>query len=407
MAEGFIAERLDDFTHLLEYYNSLDYTIKGWQMGHLQLSKLRPQSRGENQIRIAADAMNSILERFEGRSFIMPRGDIVLLVKGAPQSDVQKQVTRLRYLFNDDPLFAGATESDSSRFVQFFDLITEHRVAAGRARQLFNQAERDFRSISDSIKRRETGEKSPLQPRHLSEIESALEKADLSDLIRSQPIVLLQPGKGARPVFNELHVGIADLNSRLMPSVEFTSNRWLFQYLTSLLDRRVLAFLARATQPQFSRAFSLNINVASLLTPEFQAFDRRIPPESKKTILFELQAIDVYADMGAFVFARDTLQERGYRFCLDGLTHLTLPLVDRRALKIDLLKVNWSREMLDENAAAMAQAMREYVEYAGPSRVIFARCDTQESIKMGRQMGLALFQGRFLDAVLAGEAQLG
>lgn len=407
MAEGFIAERLDDFTHVLEYYNSLDYTHKGWQMVHLQLSKLRPQSRGENQIRIAASAMDSILERYEGRCFVMPRGDIVLLVKDTPVSEVQKQVTRLRYLFNDDPLFAGANESDSSRFVQFFDMITEHRVAATRVRQLFNQAERDFRAISDAIKRRETGEKSPLQPRHLSEIESALEKADLSDLVRSQPIVLFQPGKGARPVFNELHVGIADLNNRLMPSVEFTSNRWLFQYLTSLLDRRVLAFLARATQPQFSRAFSLNINVASLLTPEFQAFDRRIPPEAKKTILFELQAIDIYSDMGAFVFARDTLQERGYRFCLDGLTHLTLPLVDRRALKIDLLKVNWSREMLDENTAAMASAMREYVEYAGPSRVIFARCDTRESIAMGRQMGLALFQGRFLDSVLAGEASIG
>lgn len=60
--------------------------------------------------------------------------------------------------------------------------------------------------------------------------------------------------------------------------------------------------------------------------------------------------------------------------------------------------------MVDEDANAMASAMRQYVEYAGPSRVIFARCDTPESITMGRQMGLALFQGRYLDSVLAGEA---
>ena len=406
MADGYIAERLEDFAELLEYYNGLDYSVKGWQMVHLQLSKLRPQSRGENQLRIAVDAMDQVISTYDGRSFVMPRGDIILLVYETPRHVLQKPITRLRYLFNDDPLFAGATETDASRFVQFFDLITEHRVAATRVRQLFNQAERDHKAITEAIRRRDTGDRTPLQPRHLSEVESALEKADLSDLIRSQPIVLLQPQKGARPVFNELFVAIADLNMRLMPAVEFTSNRWLFQYLTGLLDRRVLTFLAKATLPQYQRAFSLNINVSSLLTPEFQAFDKKLAPEAKKSILFELQAIDVYADMGAFVFIRDTLQERGYRFCLDGLNHLTLPLVDRRALKIDLLKVNWSREMVDEDAKAMAKAMREYVEYAGPSRVIFARCDTPESIMMGRQMGLALFQGRYLDSVLAGEANV-
>jgi hypothetical protein len=46
---------------------------------------------------------------------------------------------------------------------------------------------------------------------------------------------------------------------------------------------------------------------------------------TRGTVIFELQTIDIFSDLGAYIFARDFVKERGYRVCLDGVTDLTCP----------------------------------------------------------------------------------
>ncbi len=59
-------------------------------------------------------------------------------------------------------------------------------------------------------------------------------------------------------------------------------------------------------------------------------------------MIIELQLIDIYAELGAYLFIREFVRERGYLVCIDGLHYLHLPLIDRKRLGADLVKVIWT-----------------------------------------------------------------
>jgi EAL domain-containing protein (putative c-di-GMP-specific phosphodiesterase class I) len=145
---------------------------------------------------------------------------------------------------------------------------------------------------------------------------------------------------------------------------------------------------------------SINLNIATLLSPEFLVFDDNLKAGMRGTIVLELQKIDIYADLGAYLFARDFAHDRGYRICIDGLNHLTLPFVDRERLGADLVKLNWDPEMSHPPHVA---ALRAAVERASPSRVVLCRCESRQAIDFGQSLGVSLFQGRFVEALLTEE----
>ena len=125
--------------------------------------------------------------------------------------------------------------------------------------------------------------------------------------------------------------GIADVN--------LAANRWLFQHLTETLDLRVLKLLTQADDRDLHSSFSVNLNVSTLLSREFTEFDTSLRTGGRGTIVLELQLIDIYSDVANYMFARDFVRERGYRICGDGVTHQSLPLIDRQALGADLIKL--------------------------------------------------------------------
>ncbi len=69
--------------------------------------------------------------------------------------------------------------------------------------------------------------------------------------------------------------------------------------------------------------------------------------------------------MNAYLFARDFVRERGYRLCLDGLSHLSVGLADRAKLGVDLLKIIWNADMLDDPTGKRHDELREFVTALG------------------------------------------
>ena len=145
--------------------------------------------------------------------------------------------------------------------------------------------------------------------------------------------------------------GIVHFNRQLaqqvLPDVNLAANRWLFQHLTKTLDLRVLKLLTQADNRELHSSFSVNLNVGTLLSREFAEFDTSLRTGERGTIVIELQLIDIYSDVANYMFARDFVLERGYRVCIDGVTHQSLPLVDRQALGADLVKLAWLPELSD------------------------------------------------------------
>lgn len=392
----------DQEAYLLALIEGLGERRQERRATQIHLSRLRPHNRRDHHLRIAEMTFTSLVRRFEGQIFRMTNGDLVFICKDAGRGDIETVVDKLRYLFAEDPLTSAETDATSGAFFTWYDLGTDYEAFYTAVRRLLDEAAVVRESAATTA-----GKLKPLDPKTLGLVEGALSNADVSTLLRRQPICAVMPGLDApKPVLTELYVSIADLQQMIAPTIDLFSDRWLFQYLTQILDRRVLAYLSRARRTEFKERISINLNMATLLSPEFIAFDAELSRAECGTVAIELQSFDIIADMGAFHFICEFMRERGYRLCFDGITHLTLQFVDRQRLGLDLLKVYWSPDMADYLNSGRHAEMKQLVTRAGEGRIILCRCDTDEAIEVGQSLGISLFQGRHVDAMLAGRAPM-
>lgn len=396
VADGNSAARLPSQEKLLlEYAEKAKRSPQQRGAVHLHLSRLRIQNRRDHHLRIATEVFESKVRDLNGQIFALAGGDLVFAWKGINLDEIDAAADHVRHLFTDDPLL-NIDESETQKFCTWFDLERDFAAFhATTAEILANyEKEQQFHSDKSAPRRR------PLTPALLGQLEKMMAQADLSNLMRRQSICVLQPGKKPQTVLQELFVSIADVEDSLAKGVELTSDPWLFQRLTLTLDKRMLALMSRQDDPSIASYFSLNLNVATLLDPAFAKFDTVVKSDARGTIALEIPVLEILRDISSYNFARDFARERGYRVCIDGLTQLTAPLMDRETLGFDLMKVYWSADMLDNPKGHRRKALVDTVERCGAARVILCRCDDEQALAFGASLGLAMFQGRVVDKML-------
>jgi hypothetical protein len=380
---------------LLDYVKRLDRFREGRRAVYLHLSRLRAYNRREHHMRIAGTTFDTLIKKFEGGLFRLQNADMVFIAKGAAVSDIDEAVLRLRFLFSEDPLLNNP--QNESKFCTWYEIDKQYDALLSAAEAALDAA---AVPAEGGDKPDERTEGAPLDPNHLGQVEKALVSADLSAFVRRQPICFVPPGMTPQPLFNELYISIQDLRSAVLPRYNLTSNLWLFQHLTQVLDLRMLALLTARKEIRQVKDFSLNLNISTILSPEFLQFDRDISADSRGTIAIEVQPIDIFADFGAFLFARDFLKDRGYKVCIDGLKHLTLPLMNRDWLGVDLLKFHWGFDLVDDLGGSRSQSLKDVVARIGRERLILSRCDSPEAAQAGAALGIAMYQGRLIDKQL-------
>jgi hypothetical protein len=366
----------------------------------MHLSKLRPDNKSAHQIRIAANTFETLVQQYDGQLFVLQSGDIVFCCKEESVQGVDAAVTKVRYLFGDDPLVAQ-NEDNSDGFATWYTVGDKSGAFYVFVEDVRRDEERRRKRISQIAGTQAANDRQPMDPTGLHDLINAISRADLTNLLRRQSICTLVQGEAPKPLFREIYVSIADLRDAVMPKRDIASDRWLFQYLTQTLDKRVLSLLRKADDSGLSQSFSLNLNISTLLSAEFQAFDTNLKAGARGTIVIEIEKVDIFADIGAFLFARDFVRERSYRLCVDGMTRLTLPYIDRAALGLDLVKLFWSTDMAD---GADPNRQREFlaaIDRVGKHRIILARCDNEQAVAFGQSNGIKLFQGRHVEKLLS------
>lgn len=388
---------------LYDYAERLDKHRRGRVAIHIHLSKLQPHNRREHHIRIATNTFESLVKFFDGQLFVLKNNDIIFVARDVPVEKIDDAVLRLRYLFSEDPLAQYADqEGGDVGFCTWYLLERDYPRFLALARHYYERsmivhAEKRLQEATTGMPQTEN---KPATPAQIGKLEEALNHTDLANMIRNQPVCAYTTGIPPKAIFHELYVAIAELEQSLMPGVSLTANRWLFQYLTLTLDKRMLSHLEREGQ-NLERAFSINLNTSTVLSSEFHKFDQNISSNLRGRLVIELQKMDVFADMGAYLFARDYLHDRGYRVCLDGLTHLTLPYMDRDRLGLDMMKMYWSPELISLQNSDTFTRLKDNVGAGGPTRIILTRCDNEEAIQVGQTLGINMFQGRAMDVILA------
>ncbi len=406
-----IANRLPSGENLLlDYIHKLERHRQGRRAVLMRLSLLQGVNRREHHVRIAVSTFDTLVKQLKGQIFALSNSDLMFIFKETALDEVEAAIVRLRFMFSDDPLLASegtVRAASKSGFADWFLLERDYDSLLQLAQRMVSE-ERQRRTqelaqgMTSQAAPRPQRKGEALTPAMLAKLEDSLARADLANMMRRQGISAIVGKSPPQPVFYELFISIADLRETLLPNVNLASSPWLFQQLTETLDRRVLSLLNKHDDRTVAGDVSINLNVQTLLSPEFLVFDDNVKASMRGTIVLELQKVDVFADLGAFLFARDFAHDRGYRICIDGVNFESLPFVDRERLGVDLVKLLWDPAMT-EGMLPNGTSFDDYVRHCGPSRAILCRCDAQDAIECGQAAGITLFQGRHVEGLLVAE----
>ncbi|MTJ81197.1 MAG: EAL domain-containing protein [Telmatospirillum sp.] len=390
---------------LLDYLHKLERHRQGRRAVLVRLSALQPVNRRDQHIRIAISTFDPLIKQLKGQIFALSNADLMFIFKEGALHDVENVIVKLRFMFSEDPALSEEPAGRKTTFLDWFQLERDYDALLHLAQRLISEGDRRRTEETQTA----AGARAPRRPQSrgnaltadmLARLEEALTGADLANVLRRQAVSAIIGNSDPQAVFYELFISIADLRETLLPSVNLASSPWLFQQLTETLDRRVLSLLNRHDDSTITGDISINLNVQTLLSPEFLVFDDNIKAATRGTQVLELQKVDIFADLGAFLFARDFAHDRGYRICIDGVNMESLPFVDRMKLGIDLVKIVWDPAMT-AGTLPNGGLIEDYIRRCGPSRSILCRCDGQEAIDFGQSVGITLFQGRHVEQLLA------
>ena len=220
----------------------------------------------------------------------------------------------------------------------------------------------------------------PLGPAELDRLEHNLSGTDMSRFARRRPVSTFD-GETALLAWEERTLSIPELIEAVAPGRDARSDVWLFRRLTRVLDRRLLSILSDPKELRGAGPFSITLNVASVLSPEFLRFDASLPLALRKRVVVSFLPADIASDAAAFAFARNFARERSYRVCLRAVPATLLPVLDFAALDLDYVQLIWSPELSEVSS----------LPELGGARWIMGQPCTKQAAEWGLKHGIGLY----------------
>jgi hypothetical protein len=279
---------------------------------------------------------------------------------------------------------------DINRLAQLFDLRRE-RERAVQAVERMERSAADVTNLSNMM--------DLLMMEHITKVETShrqLGDGRFADLfVRSQQIALNDPQRGLSAVMTEFFISMSAIRQHLLVGVDMRHNKNVFNQLTVTLDRILLKCIDRVRRPD--QRCSLNINIESVFSTEFEAFEKR-SLNSLRPFNFEFRASDVMANFAEFSAARDLIQSRGGTIAIDGLSPQMIAILDLTQLQANMAKVFWQAGLAPE--LVKRQGQLERLRSHGIVLAL-ARVDDPEGLATGRDLRFGLLQGFEVDRQLA------
>ncbi len=339
---------------------------------------LPPWLTQPHHLRLMRDALDPLLSAERARLHDLPTGRLAVSWRGLAPALLERSLDALEHL-----LGAGCIGPATARsLVRLFDLPHDGAAllaAAGREDDA-EAAPRRWRAVPAAPPR------VPLDAATLAAMERHLAAADMTRFARREPVHRLD-GSQVRLAWERRTLSVSELADTLAPGCDIRADAWLFRRLTRILDSRMLALLSAPFELRGAGPFSLNLNVGSILGPEFLRFDSVLPSRLRGHVVLEMQPADVLADPAAFAFARSFAHVRGYRLLLGGVTAKLLPLLSLPSMALDFAQLRWSPDLKRVAPATLR---------AGDAEWMLSRADDGDAVQWGQGQGFALFGGRAL-----------
>ncbi len=325
----------------------------------VRLSRLPRALARPHHMRLVRDALEPLASANRAQLFHLPRGDIAIAWRGMEDTALARSREAI------DRLFDGAAVANPL-------ILTVLRLPDDAKALL---ADLD---VTDDAPLPASEREWPLDPHGLAQLEEALAQADIAPFARRERVCAVD-GPGFRLAWERRFLSVEGMVAALMPGVEPRADPWLFARLTRTFDRRMLSLLAAPAELRHAGPFSIDLNVASLLGPEFMRFDSGLPHNLRGHVVLDLVAPDILADLAAFGFASDFARQRGYRLGLRGVGRELASALPAGGLGFDLAYAGWADAPPDLAGVAPAE--------------LVLRADTREAVAWGRSNGVTLFEG--------------
>ncbi|MFV0626811.1 MAG: hypothetical protein ACK5N8_05640 [Alphaproteobacteria bacterium] len=392
--------------HILGFLNKISGRISEYDAIYFSAEYIRKARINLKQI--AVDTFENIIRKYDGGIFILYNNDVVVVYNKISTNEVKAALIKIKYLFNDDLVLKNG-ENLSGNFISFFNLSTsvgELKLSVKRnLESYFREASLKGNKVVSNVGAEKFSgffpqKQKDITPSVLSRMQKSLNITDFSNLIRRQSVCIIIGDSKPKTLFDEVYVSIKDLAETIIPGVDLTSNTWLFQNLTESLDKRMLSMIRKHDDVYLSNSFSINLNVATILSDDFIAFDEHFTPQAKSTITFEFNILDILSDIKTFILAQTYLQYQGYKTCIDGITLDKLKYVNYKELDCDLMKFVWHSDFGD--VIRKDKYFNDYIDEVERSKIIISRIDEPQAIEIGKSLGINLFQGRYIQRWLSG-----
>ena len=375
---------------LFNYVDQLAEARAGQRAMIVHLSRLDRLRRNDKHLQIVANMLHQVMEQYPGRLFALDNGDVVAICKGITRRAFDETIELFRYLFNDDPLAAESVQR--ADFCALFDLEIDYPQFLAALEEIRETALRQSRSRMRVTPQLAT---SAVRSPRIEEMVKSLARVDIASLVRRQTVWRMSPAQPPDPISDEIFISLDRIRKASGIDVELTKDRQLLHDLMLWLDQHLLATVARY-HASVVHALSVDIHLATLLSPVFDEFDKNPAIETRDRIIFEMQLAELTADLPGYLSATKRLQERGYRRCLDGVSHQALLYINFRRLDVDYVKVVWDDALLQVDGDALRE-LRDAIADCGSERIILTRCGRRQAIDVGQAMGIELFQGWQVD----------
>ena len=337
----------------------------------LHTDRLPPSLARPHHIQLARQALHCLATADRARSFELSRGRLGIVWRGPGEAELAAARTALGHLLSDQP------EHQAPALGELLTLYDLPAQAAWLHDALSGRTEPSGTPVLGNA---------PLDTRLLAQLETGLSQADLARFVRWRPVMALPPGE-APPAWEERVFAVDDLAAALCPGRDLRSDPWLFRRLTRTLDRRMLTMLATPRELRGRGTFALNLNAASVLSPDFMRFDEALPMALRGRVVLNLRAADILSDPAGFAFARDFARARAYRLALAGATPAVLGFIDLGAAGFSTVKLAWE-------ASVGTRPDRVRAALPPGCSVVLTRLDSGHDVEWAVREGFRLGQGK-------------
>ncbi len=341
-----------------------------------ELGPLVAAQKGQLHIMSQGDAFIIAPDQQAGRTAILTAIAKVCALHGLRDADILK----LQQVYPMPQDYAAIRER------------TNHYVEAARASAQIGAA-----NPSPEVALQGEQVRGALTPWALDQIVKLFATIDIRRYVRSQSI-FRATASGWEEVGAEYFVSVEELRRERFPRLDIRTPERLFMELCSELDHRLLNAFAEQPNSLASGPINLNVAVESILGSSFAKFVHTLPPEQRKQMTFEINRGDMLLNFEATLSAFELLRKEGFKIALDALHPSMLHYINCAAFDVDFLKIRFGKDMLEiARQPEITQALRILPR----DKIIFYRCDDEQALKLGREIGASLFQGWYIDDAAA------